>query len=65
MAATVTVAAPGDSYGNQVTLTEGQVLDIEPGGEWETAIGALNCPPLTGAELGSVQAGSSGSGTSN
>jgi hypothetical protein len=62
---TVTVAAPGDPYGTLTTFTQGQVLDLAPGGAWETAIGASNVPVLSGQQLNNVLTGSDPADISN
>lgn len=61
---TVTVAAP-DAYGTPTTFYAGQVLDLAPGGTWETLIGAANVPVLAGSTLNSVQTGSDSVATGN
>ena len=61
---TVTVAAP-DAYGTPTTFYAGQVLDLAPGGIWETLIGAANVPVLAGSTLNSVQTGSDSVATGN
>jgi hypothetical protein len=56
-----TVATPGDPYLTPVMFSAGQLVDVAPGGPWETAIGAGNCPVLSGTVLASDQTGSGGS----
>jgi hypothetical protein len=55
--ATVTVAAP-DPYSTPTTFYAGQVLDLAPGGVWETLIGAGNVPVLAGNALSNMLTGS-------
>jgi hypothetical protein len=62
---TITVAAPNDAYSTQTTFYAGQVLDLAPGGPWETAIGAGNVPVLSGQQLNNVLTGSDPTGTEN
>jgi hypothetical protein len=61
---TVMVPAPGDPYSTPTTFTAGQLLDVEPGGAWEAAIGTGNLTDLSGAELAAGENGS-GAGVSN
>lgn len=62
--ATVTVAAP-DVYGTPTTFYAGQILDMEPGGIWETLVGAANVPVLAGSELTATLNGSGSAATGN
>ena len=54
-----------DAYGTPTTFTAGQVLDVVPGGTWETLIGAANVPVLAGAVLTGYQTGSDSAATAN
>jgi hypothetical protein len=57
---TVTVTAPDDPYDTQVTIPAGTVMDVEPGGPRESAIGLGNLTDLSGGALTSAQTGSAG-----
>jgi len=61
---TITVAAP-DPYGTPTTFYAGQVLDMVPGGVWETLVGAANVPVLAGNALTANLTGCAPSVTDN
>lgn len=47
-----------DAYGTLTTFTARQILDVVPGGTWETLIDAANVPVLAGNALAANQNGS-------
>jgi hypothetical protein len=55
---TVTVAGP-DAYATPTTFYAGQLLDVVPGGYWDTALGA-DAPALAGTALTTAQTGTGG-----
>jgi hypothetical protein len=61
----LTVTQPDDPYGTQVTFEAGQVLDVEPGSDWESAIGLANLSTLDGEPLAADQDGATSDGTEN
>jgi hypothetical protein len=61
--ATATLAG-SDAYSTATTFTAGQILDIQPGSFWDTALGS-NAPVLAGTELASVSTGCDPSVTDN
>jgi hypothetical protein len=62
---TLTVTQPDDPYETQVTFAAGQVLDVEPGSDWESAIGLSNLSTLAGTTLAADQDGATSDGTEN
>jgi hypothetical protein len=62
---TVTVAAPGDPYGTLTTFTQGQIVALDAGSPWETAIGPANVPVLSGTPLNNILTGSNPAVTDN
>jgi hypothetical protein len=64
-AQTLTVTQPDDPYDTQITFAAGQVLDVEPGSDWEAAIGLGNLSTLAGEPLAADQDGATDDGTEN
>jgi hypothetical protein len=64
-AQTLTVTQPDDPYDTQIILLAGQVLDVEPGGPWEAAIGLANLTDLAGTTLAADQDGAGTEATEN
>jgi hypothetical protein len=61
---TVTVPAPGDPYSTPTTFYQNQLVGIDPGSPWETALGA-NITALSGNVLNNMLTGSDPNATAN